>query len=71
MPKTTTLLVIAAGAAALYLIMSKSSPLKLTGKTSTSGANYVSAVGTAANGVSNLWDSIFNSSSSSSDSTDS
>jgi hypothetical protein len=69
MPKTTTLLIVAGAAVALYLITAKASPLKLSGKTTgTSTANYIAATGTAATGLSNLWDSIFNSGDSSSES---
>jgi hypothetical protein len=68
MNKTTKYVLIGAAVlGGLYLITAKSSPLKLgtgTAGTGTGGAAYITASGAAANGFSNLWDSIFNSSSS-------
>jgi hypothetical protein len=62
MTKTTTYVIVGGGAAILilYLVFSKSSPVKLGGKTATTGgtAGIIDASGRAAAGLSKLWDSV-------------
>jgi hypothetical protein len=61
--KTSYILVGVAAVVVLYLVMSKSTTLVKGGTTGTGGSSWLTGLGAAATGVSNLWDSASASSS--------